>query len=57
VGGEIVKVPGYELRVERMQGRRIQRVRIVARDEDDTDDPDVTETGERSNGVAREPTR
>ncbi len=29
VGGEIVRVPGFELTVERMQGRRIARVRIV----------------------------
>jgi CBS domain containing-hemolysin-like protein len=36
VGGEVVLVPGYELRVERMQGRRISRVRIAVRTEDDS---------------------
>ncbi len=42
VGGEVVKVPGYELRVERMQGRRIARVRIVPVAIDDDDSQDVT---------------
>ena len=37
VGGEIVRVPGFELAVDRMQGRRIARVRIVAVADADAD--------------------
>lgn len=52
VAGETVTVPGYELRVERMQGRRIARVRIIARSEPDPDDDG--ESSERSRGSAKE---
>lgn len=43
VGGEVVHVPGYELRVERMQGRRIARVRILAVPDPDDGDADSDE--------------
>ncbi len=51
VGGEVVRVPGYELRVERMQGRRISRVRILPRPEadDDADERSPDRAGSRRN--------
>jgi len=58
IGGEIVRVPGYELRVERMQGRRIARVRIEAREtlasEGEADDGAL---GAESRGAAKENSR
>ncbi len=58
VGGETVHVPGYELRVERMQGRRIARVRIRAVPEpvegDGVDDDGNAATTERVEGTAGE---
>lgn len=58
VGGEIVEVPGYELRVERMQGRRISRVRIATRDEPDPEaDGDDEASGTKARGTAKETTR
>ncbi|MBS1847101.1 MAG: HlyC/CorC family transporter [Actinobacteria bacterium] len=49
VVGETVTVPGYELRVDRMQGRRIARVRIMPRpdDEVDADGGDATSRSRR----------
>ncbi|HET8929960.1 MAG TPA: transporter associated domain-containing protein, partial [Acidimicrobiales bacterium] len=57
VGGEIVDVPGYQIRVERMQGRRIARVRIVARTEEDPADPGDADADEDARGAAKEPSR
>lgn len=37
VGGEVVSVPGYDVRVEKMQGRRIARVRIIPHADADAD--------------------
>ncbi len=54
-GGEVVEVPGYELRVERMQGRRIARVRIIARPEPDpADETTPAEAGVRAAQNAKE---
>ena len=46
VGGEVVSVAGFDLRVDKVQGRRISRVRITPHATIDTDDTDnATDSG------------
>lgn len=43
IGGEVVSVPGYQLTVDKVQGRRISRVRIAPAPDEPSDDADTRE--------------